>query len=115
MNSIVRSIISLLFPFILILLVTDSEHLFLHGKTFVPKHPPDTPTRWLEWTSHVHEFHEFNEIHEGIVFGPAHDIWDFLEEGDLLVFKACARFGWRNIVDGGGVRFWEKFDPSALG
>lgn len=83
--------------------------------TYVPKSYTFDPTKRLEFTSHVHEFYAFDYLHEGELFGPEHEIWTHLNEGDIIQVEACSRFGWKNIVEGGWLRIWERFDPTGLG
>jgi len=54
-------------------------------------------------------------MHEGYVFGPDHELWTYLEEGDIIKVRAQARFGWQSIIKDAWVRIWERFDPIDLG
>ncbi|KAG9123636.1 hypothetical protein FRC07_014432, partial [Ceratobasidium sp. 392] len=56
------------------------------------------------WESHVHPVHRENDednqgykLRKGKRFGPRHQIWDHVEEGDILVAELKAQFpGWAN-------------------
>ncbi|KAF8528377.1 hypothetical protein BU17DRAFT_80686 [Hysterangium stoloniferum] len=49
----------------------------------------------------------------GDMFGPDHEVWEYLEEGDMLVVRVCAQFGaWQNIAQNGHLQFMEWFEPT---
>jgi len=49
----------------------------------------------------------------GLTFGPDHEVWDYLEDGDMLLVRVCAQYGgWRNIARKATLEFTEWFEPT---
>ncbi|KAG8719043.1 hypothetical protein FRC08_003788 [Ceratobasidium sp. 394] len=71
------------------------------------------------WTSHAHpvdrqEDMRNYELHTGKRFGPKHPIWDYADEGDVLVVEATAQFpGWANYARRGVMKVKVWWQPSA--
>lgn len=87
------------------------------GPAFVPKLRPGDSLTPLKWHSHHNKLASLHiEEREGMLFSPNHEIWRFVEPGDIISVIACAQFpAWANIAGGGTLHFWEKFDPTNLG
>lgn len=61
------------------------------------KNPIATPTPEDQW---------------GTVFGPDHEMWKNLQEGDSIGVRVCAQFpGWANHAERGILQIDEWFDP----
>jgi hypothetical protein len=70
----------------------------------------------LIWQSHTNFLRTKDyEFQRGIEFGPEHEIWDYLDEGDVIGVYVCAQYpGWRNDAEHGFLDFWEWFEPMDL-
>lgn len=85
---------------------TQIKYYDEQGK-FVPKvvEYDESPSRWVS---------RVDIGMEGVLFSPDHEIWEHLEEGDVLVARAQLGYVSR-ISQEGELLFWEKFDPTILG
>ncbi|KAF9531939.1 hypothetical protein CPB83DRAFT_848059 [Crepidotus variabilis] len=85
------------------------------GQTATPQEKMH-PERLLRWISHHNTLAERQyATHQGILFEPDHEIWCYLEKGDIIAVKACCRFGgWQNEVKHCSLKFWKKFNPTSL-
>ncbi|CAE6422266.1 unnamed protein product [Rhizoctonia solani] len=73
------------------------------------------------WWSHSHPVEqeiaikeqEFLE-HKGFVFGPGDELWDEIEEGDVLQVMLKAQFsGWSNVASDGALKISTWWEPSS--
>jgi hypothetical protein len=77
---------------------------------------PERVEEQLRWRSHENALHGNGyEDREGSLFTPDHEMWQYLEPGDVIIVKACAQFGgWANFCRMAKLEFWELFDPIPL-
>lgn len=53
-------------------------------------------------------------VYEGAEFGPDHEIWSHISEGDRILVRAFAQYpGWTNYVDWCVLKLWEWYDPTS--
>ncbi|GJJ13002.1 hypothetical protein Clacol_007251 [Clathrus columnatus] len=71
----------------------------------------------LSWISHRNRQGSVSFIvQEGIEFGPDHEIWQHISEGDQILVRACAKYGsWKNHIDWTALKIWEWYNPVNLG
>jgi len=83
---------------------------------YLHKRDPNNVTRQLQWTSHHNQLGiNTPRLVIGDAFKPEHELWTFLEEGDVIAVYACALYpGWQNTAKSGKLLFWERFDPMGL-
>jgi hypothetical protein len=77
---------------------------------------PEKVEEQLRWRSHENALQGSDyAVRKGIFFTPDHEIWRYLEPGDVITVLACAQFGgWANFCKEAKLEFWELFDPVPL-
>jgi hypothetical protein len=84
-------------------------------RSYVPVRRSDGTGRAFRWISHKNRIATlFFQAHNGQLFGPEHEIWDSLTEGDVICVYACAANYLQNNAKSGRLIFWERFDPTNL-
>jgi hypothetical protein len=84
-------------------------------RSYIPVRQSDGIDRVLRWISHRNRIATvFYQAHNGQFFGPEHEIWNNLTEGDVICVYACAANYLQNNAKSGRLIFWEKFDPTNL-
>ncbi|PVF99505.1 hypothetical protein CPB86DRAFT_796512 [Serendipita vermifera] len=109
---------------IVILTPVTGEVVFVDDSIELPglehyqvKMDPSNPTRRLQWESHRNPRAKGSWNHiKGPIFTPHHEIWNHLDENDILGVTVVAQYGgWTNTVSDARIQFWDKFDPTLLG
>jgi hypothetical protein len=80
------------------------------------KHYPEDANKPLRWKSHHNALASSGLVtQDGETFGPDHELWGYLTEGDVIAVYACALYPmWQNDARSGMLEFWEKFNPMGL-
>ncbi|EJD54566.1 hypothetical protein AURDEDRAFT_119009 [Auricularia subglabra TFB-10046 SS5] len=67
----------------------------------------------LRWRSHHNPVaNSTPQELRGEVFGPHHELWEYLRESNIIVVRACAQYGgWSNFAMKGALRFTKFFEP----
>lgn len=70
----------------------------------------------LRWTSHQNEMTVQDlRLREGELFGPDHEIWEWLREGDQIGVWMCAKHrGWSNQVGEIVLGSYDWFMPTLI-
>jgi hypothetical protein len=85
------------------------------ARSYTPVRQSDGTGRAFRWTSHKNIIATvFFQDLKGNLFGPEHEIWNNLVEGDVVCVYACAANHLQNNAKSGRLVFWEKFDPTNL-
>lgn len=81
----------------------------------IPERNPKTG-QLLCWKSHHNDIAgQTYTVYLGPLFGPRHEIWEHLKEGDRLGVWMCAeRRGWECWARSAEIDIWERFKPIVL-
>ena len=56
----------------------------------------------------------FADVVRGKTFGPDHEMWGMLKEGDVICVYALVNGKWKNVLHSGRLMMYEKFDPTRI-
>ncbi|KZT31465.1 hypothetical protein SISSUDRAFT_1038417 [Sistotremastrum suecicum HHB10207 ss-3] len=73
--------------------------------------------RELSWLSHhnVLQSSVFSSVGSSSQFGPDHEIWKDIEQGDTFGIRLCAQYpAWQCSIQAAELRLWTVFQPSEI-